>query len=322
MGKEFSPFIPEYLKKNRIEKFIPEWIQGSESLASSLSKSVFFEDRPLLLKGGNCIIPFKGIFPFDIKIQDGKIHSIGENLSDKEAFVLELKGKLIAPGIIDPHVHLGIFKDFDVEIVTETKSALLNGVTTLGLYIGGEEPYLKRLDDIIGKIEKGAFCDIFLHLVIFNQKQMEEIPIYYSRYGIKSFKAYMCGIPGLIPEVEDDFLIQLMETVAGLGNDAVLNIHAENYRLVNMATKKLKLAKPLSYSLEEWERSHPGFAEAEAIQRASFLSMQSGARIYFVHLSCKESVDVAKELRRRHKNLYFETTSPYLTLDIRQDTDT
>jgi dihydroorotase-like cyclic amidohydrolase len=131
----------------------------------------------------------------------------------------------------------------------------------------------------------------------------------------------MCGIPGLIPEVEDDFLLDLMEKVASLGPDAILNIHAENYRIVQRATEKLKKAEPLSESLAEWERSHPAFAEAEAIQRAAFFSKETGARIYFVHVSSRKGIQVAKDLKRENKNLFFETTSPYLTLDLEQDLD-
>ncbi|MCJ7593493.1 MAG: amidohydrolase family protein, partial [Desulfobacterales bacterium] len=158
--------------------------------------------------------------------------------------------------------------------------------------------------------------DVFIHLVILNRRQLEEIPVYYSRYGIKSFKTYMCGIPGLIPEVEDDFLMDLMETVASLGPDAILNIHAENHRIVRRALERLKKAAPFADSLIEWERTHPGLAEAEAIQRAAFLSRGTGARIYFVHLSSKESVEVAREIRRKNRNIFFETTSSYLTLDL------
>jgi dihydropyrimidinase len=131
----------------------------------------------------------------------------------------------------------------------------------------------------------------------------------------------MCGIPGLIPEVEDDFLLDLMEKVASLGPDALLNIHAENYRIVQRATEKAKKAEPLSASLAQWERSHPALAEAEAIQRAAFLSKETGARIYFVHVSSRKGIQVAKNFKQGNKNLFFETTSPYLTLDIEQDLD-
>jgi dihydropyrimidinase len=218
-------------------------------------------------------------------------------------------------------VHLGIFADFETEIMTETRSALFNGVTTIGLYLSGQESYLPLLDATIGKIEKCSFCDVFIHLVILNRKQLEEVPVYASRYGIRSFKTYMCGIPGLIPEVEDDFLLDLMERVASLGDDAVLNIHAENHRIVSRATESLKKTDPFMSSLAQWEKTHPALAETEAIQRAALLSQASGARIYFVHLSSGQSVRLAGELRKKHKRLLFETTSPYLTVDFEEEID-
>jgi dihydropyrimidinase len=322
------PFVPEYLK-GRERAFVPEWLKrgaGEPARASFLASEPSHHDpvsqkQPLLLKGGHLILSRERVLPLDLKIHDGKIVLIGEDISDNDALTLEMRGKYILPGIIDPHVHLGIFTDFDTEIVTETRSALLNGVTTIGIYIGGQELYLGAMEEIIQKIESHSSCDIFIHLVILTRKQIEEIPVYYSRYGIRSFKTYLCGIPGLIPEVEDDFLLDLMDAVASLGDDAVLNIHAENHRIVDRATKRLKKEQPLLDSLALWEKSHPGLAEAEAIQRAAFLSQESGAKIYFVHLSCAGSVHMAAALKKKHQNLFFETTSPYLTLELEEDVD-
>jgi dihydropyrimidinase len=332
MGEEKkTPFIPDFFSQTP-STFVPDWLKAVKpgstgktgdlgargSAPPSLAQS---SGKALLLKGGHCIIPHQGIFPLDVKIQGTKIESLGENLSDSQALTVEVRGNYVLPGVIDPHVHLGIFADFDTELVTETRSALLNGVTTLGLYLGGQDSYLGKLDEIISKIEKRSFCDIFIHLVILNRRQLEEVPVYYSRYGITSFKTYMCGIPGLIPEVEDDFLLDLMEKVCSLGPDAILNIHAENYRIVQRATERLRKAEPLSKSLTEWERSHPAFAEAEAIQRAAFLSKETGARIYFVHVSSEKGIQSARDLKQKSKTLFFETTSPYLTLDLEQDLD-
>jgi dihydropyrimidinase len=326
-----TPFIPEYLKKRRTT-FVPEWISrdkpsplAEKKVPAALRESPAYngipENTPVILKGGKCIIPNKGILPLDIRIQDGKIHSLGQNLSDNDAVTVEVDGKYVIPGVIDPHVHLGIFTAFDTEIVTETRSALVNGVTTIGFYLISQDSYLNTLDEIIDKIESRSFCDVFIHLAILNQKQLEEIPLYYSRYGITSYKTWMCGIPGLISDVEDDFLLDLMEKIASLGNDAVLNIHAENHRIVDRATKRLKKAKPAPDSLKTWEESHPGLAEAEAVQRASFLAKETGIRIYFVHISSKETIKIAKELKRENKDIYFETTSPYLTMSLEQDID-
>jgi dihydropyrimidinase len=305
MGDRKDPFVPDFLKQTETP-FVPSWMKETGSL---------------VLKGGHCVLPHKGVFRLDVEIREGKIHSLGENLADSRSQVVEVGGKYLFPGAIDPHVHLGIFADFDEEIVTETRSALLNGVTTIGLYLGGQDSYLPVLDEVIAKVERHSWCDVFIHPVILNRKQLEEVPLYASRYGIRSFKTYMCGVPGLIPEVEDDFLLDLMDAVASLGSDAVLNIHAENHRLVSRATERLKKRAPLSDSLSEWEKTHPEIAEAEAIQRAALLSQESGAKIYFVHLSCAESVQVASTLKKEHGHLFFETTSPYLTLDVEEDLD-
>ena len=328
MSNHEIPFIPEYFKKNRAT-FVPEWIgkdkqvsRIDEKVPAALRESFAYDhitgDAPFILKGGKCVIPYKGIFPLDIMIQKGTIVLVGEDLSHHDATIVGVEGKYVIPGIIDPHVHLGIFTDFDTEIVNETRSALLNGVTTIGVYLISQDSYLNTLDDIIDKIENRSFCDIFIHLAILNQKQLEEIPLYYSRYGITSYKTWMCGIPGLIPDVEDDFLLDIMEKIASLGDDAVLNIHAENYRIVNRATNKLKKAEPVPDSLTVWEQSHPAFAEAEAVQRASWLARQTGVRTYFVHMSSRQGIRVATELKRENKNIYFETTSPYLTLNLEQ----
>ena len=329
MSNHEIPFIPEYFKKNRAT-FVPEWIgkdkqvsRIDEKVPAALRESFAYDhitgDAPFILKGGKCVIPYKGIFPLDIMIQKGSIVLVGEDLSHHDATIVGVEGKYVIPGIIDPHVHLGIFSGFDIEIMTETRSAFLNGVTTIGFYLISQDSYLKSLDEIIDTIENNSFCDVFIHLAILNQKQLEEIPLYYSRYGIISYKTWMCGIPGLIPDVEDDFLLDLMEKIASLGEDAVLNIHAENYRIVNRTTNKLKKAEPIPDSLTVWEQSHPAFAEAEAVQRASWLARQTGVRTYFVHMSSRQGIRVATELKRENKNVYFETTSPYLTLNLEQN---
>lgn len=325
------PFIPDDFEKGD-RTFVPDWMtqdlkashplsRGEKGLENSFALRGVPEGAALILKGGLCVIPYKGLFPFDVEIRHGKIFSMGENLSATDATTLSLKGKYVIPGILDPHVHLGIYADFNREIVTETRSALLNGITTLGLYIFSQDSYLSILDETIRRIERDSFCDVFIHLAILNRRQLEEIPLYFSRYGITSFKTWMCGIPGLIPDAEDDFLMDLMEGVASLGKGATLNVHAENHRIVTRATERLKKTDPMGRSLSLWEQSHPGFAEAEAIQRAAALSAETGTRIYFVHLSSKQAIRVAGELRRNRKNLFFETTSPYLTLCLEQDLD-
>ncbi len=46
----------------------------------------------------------------DILIEDGKIKAVGQNLHAKEAEVIDCSGKVIIPGIVDAHSHIGTFQ--------------------------------------------------------------------------------------------------------------------------------------------------------------------------------------------------------------------
>jgi len=60
----------------------------------------------LLLKGGRLIDPPTGRDEvLDLLISNGQIERIGKSLAASTAQIIELKGKIIAPGFIDMHVH-------------------------------------------------------------------------------------------------------------------------------------------------------------------------------------------------------------------------
>jgi len=61
----------------------------------------------LLLKGGRLIDPATGRDEeCDLHCVDGRIEKIGRGLSVSAAQVIDLRGKIVAPGFIDMHVHL------------------------------------------------------------------------------------------------------------------------------------------------------------------------------------------------------------------------
>ncbi len=61
----------------------------------------------LLLKGGRLIDPATGRDEeFDVLLVDGGIEKLGHGLSVTAAQVIDLRGKVVAPGFLDMHVHL------------------------------------------------------------------------------------------------------------------------------------------------------------------------------------------------------------------------
>lgn len=349
------PFVPDWLTASRSrptaaplrnsEAFLPAWMSSwheaqtdqtwlarktgagpkaqrgisGQSAIDNLQVADKTAAEPLLVSGARCILPSHGIYQLDIHIADGKIQQLGTQLDRNGCRVIDADGCYVTPGIIDPHTHVGLFDAFRSEIPSESRSALLNGVTTMGIYLGGQRSYLDILADCHKDLAELSAVDAFFHLAIFTREQLEEIPIYYSRYGITSYKAYMCGIPGFIPSLDEGFLLDLMSQVAALGEETVLNIHAENYHIVEWATEHMREQHPQGISLPQWTQTHPDFAEAEAVQRAAYLAQKTGARIYFVHISSAETLQMIRQLKAAGSRFFVETTSPYLTLTDQTD---
>jgi dihydroorotase len=77
----------------------------------------------LLLKGGRLVDPFTGKDEStDILVVDGVIEKMASSITAAAAQIIDLKGKVIAPGFIDMHVHLR-------EPGFEHKETILTGVT-------------------------------------------------------------------------------------------------------------------------------------------------------------------------------------------------
>jgi len=93
----------------------------------------------LLLKGGRVIDPSQGVDAVaDILIEDGKISRIEQGISPSKAQskdvprVIDLKGKIVAPGLIDMHTHLrepGF--EYKETILTGSEAAVAGGFTTI-----------------------------------------------------------------------------------------------------------------------------------------------------------------------------------------------
>src|SRR5580765_31749 len=60
-----------------------------------------------LLKGGRLIDAAGGKDgQLDIRVRDGKVDAIGENLEPKGATVIDVRDRIVTPGLIDVHLHL------------------------------------------------------------------------------------------------------------------------------------------------------------------------------------------------------------------------
>jgi dihydroorotase-like cyclic amidohydrolase len=263
------------------------------------------------VKGGTLVIPGVGLIDADVGISGGKIVLLGDDLAGLAEEVFDAKGKLVLPGIFDPHTHIGNERSFDEEAETETRAAVLGGVTTIGIFLRSlEESYMLHLPAFRRAMDERSYVDSVFHPQIFTEEQISEIPLYAEKFGIRSFKFYMSGMPGIVKSITDDVLLDGFRTVASLGPDAIACVHCETGVLIDQARKKLQEKK--EGTLADWEFAHPADAEALAIQTALYLAKVAGAHLYVVHLSSRQGLEVVRNARRQGLHFTVETTTPYL----------
>ena len=279
-------------------------------------KTISPDAYDLAVVNGRVVLPDEGVFACDIYVKDGKIAALGKNGQANQ--IVDAGGRYVCPGIIDPHVHLGLFAALDEEIGSETKSALLGGITTIGCHIGSKGTHFDTYPDFHEKVACSSYTDVIPHLIIANTEQLREIPEYVGHLGITSFKVYMNGIPGMIPDVDDGFIMDVFGEVKKTGRKCIVCAHAENRDLVRRANRLARERYGPEASIESWDATHPDMAEEEAVIRLSYLAGKSGVPVYFVHITSKLAAERLRQIKFENRYVIAETTSPYLAIDKEQ----
>jgi dihydroorotase len=85
--------------------------------------------RPILIRGGRVLDPSRGTDEVtDLLVAEGKVQALGRDLGrPDDALVVEAGGKVVAPGLIDLHVHLREPGQEDVETVATGAMAAAAG---------------------------------------------------------------------------------------------------------------------------------------------------------------------------------------------------
>ena len=142
----------------------------------------------LVVRNGTLVIPGVGTVAADVGICGSHIAAIGDKLSGSAQEVLDAGGKVVLPGIFDPHVHIGNELSFEQEAQSETRAAILGGVTTIGIMVRSlEDSYFLHLPAFRWAMDETSYVDSVFHLQIFTEQQIAEMPDYARQYGVRSF---------------------------------------------------------------------------------------------------------------------------------------
>ena len=281
----------------------------------------------LRLSGGRVFLHEAGLVDADLLVSGGRIAGIVSPESPADAAeTVDVTGKVLLPGAIDPHVHLG--KDIRVprdpdDADLESASAVAGGVTSMLVYLMSADPYSEVFEPARAVMAEHSRTDFGFHFVLGTPQHLKELPGYVEDLGVSSFKFFMnfrgeegayLGMPGN----DDSFMYDLLGLTAD--HHAMVNPHPENIELVWRLRKEPRLET--DNPLKAWNATRPPFVEAEAQQRVAYLASVTGASVYGVHTSSAAALNAMNAQRLSYPNLFVETCTQYLTLSNESDCGT
>ncbi len=246
----------------------------------------------------------------DVAIEDGKIAAIGPDLGGA-AEEIDARGLHIFPGLIDVHVHFNEPGRTDWEGAATGSRALAAGGGTLFFDMPlNSTPCTvnaRAFDEKRAALEASSVTDfgLWAGLIPGNIGEMAEL----ADRGVVGFKAFLCdsGLPEF-PRADDLTLIDGLREAARLGLPVA--VHAENQEITRGLARKI--GEQDRGSVRAFLASRPVIAELEAIQRATLLAREAGAKLHIVHVSTGRGAALAAEARAQGTDVSIETCPHYL----------
>ncbi len=264
-----------------------------------------------VIKGGT-VVTADLSYVADVKVEDGKIIEIGENLSADE--ILDATGCYVMPGGIDPHVHLempfmGTHSSDNFE--SGTRAGLAGGTTmVVDFCLPSPDQSLLEALAIWQQKSSLACADYSYHMAVtwWSEQVFNEMSEIVDR-GINTFKHFMAYKGALM--VDDDEMFSSFQRCGALG--AMPLVHAENGDVV--ATLQQRLLSEGNTGPEAHAYSRPPAVEGEATNRAIMIADMANVPLYVVHTSCEQSHEAIRRARQNGVRVYGESLIQHLVLD-------
>ncbi|GAX05323.1 allantoinase [Secundilactobacillus pentosiphilus] len=268
-----------------------------------------------IIKNGLIVTP-TGVVKADLAIKAGKIAAIGD-LSGSAEEVIDAKGQLVLPGMVDAHVHInepgrGNWEDYH----TGSQALAAGGTTSMVVMPLNALPARTTAAEFNRHraiAEGRSYIDFALYGGLVPGNQPAIAPM--AQAGAAGFKAFMATTgsdePGDFHNVDDYDLYRGMQAIAKTG--LRLSLHAENAVLTDRLAED-EIAHQHT-DVQAYIDSRPPMVEVEAVRRALYLAKQTGCKLHFVHLSTGEAVREVHRAQLAGQDVTCETCLHYLTLN-------
>jgi dihydroorotase (multifunctional complex type) len=261
------------------------------------------------------VVDFKDDFHGGVAVKDGRIVATGtDDALPDAARIIDAEGRVLMPGVIDSHCHLGVAFPFAEDMRSETAQAARGGITTIFLYIRNKQPsYIEFYQERRALAEAEVCIDFGFHFGIQREEHIHEVPRIVAETGVKSFKLYFGYEPdnpiGIVP-ANDGWVYATMLQVAKIPG-GVVSVHCENTAIAGWIKREMVASG--RQDLGAYTESRPAFCEVETIKRMIFLAEKTGCPLQLVHTSVGAGPELAAEARSRGLDVTVETCPHYLT---------
>lgn len=260
----------------------------------------------MLIKNGFMINPAsKEMKKTDIRVENGIIQEIGtlEAVSDEK--VLDIDGCIIAPGLIDTHVH---FRDpgltYKEDLHTGALASAKGGFTSV-VCMANTSPVVdsvETLTDILNRAKEEKIRIYQAAAVTIGFKGQESTPM----EALKAAGA--CGFTDDgIPIVDGKLAFESMKKAAEL--NMPISLHEENPAFISENGINHGTASEFLGIY-----GSPSIAEESMVARDCMLALQSGADVVIQHISSGNSVEMVRVAKKLGAKIHAEATPHHFTL--------
>lgn len=304
----------------------------------------------LLIKNVRIIRPNQnGVESVDVGIRDGKFSRIEAGIRPEDAKeVVDGENRLAFPGLVDAHMHVGIYSPLAQDAVTESQAAAMGGVTSSLTYFRTGQYYLNKggayadfFPEVL-EISDGKYhVDYGYHLAPISGGHIDEMELLATEFGVPSFKIFMFygsyGLHGR-SDAQNKFLMigederydfahfefvmrgakRVIDAHPELKDYVSVSLHCEVADILNAYSKIVESEGKLE-GLAAYSAARPPHSEGLAVWIASYLAYETECpNINLLHLSSRKAVEAALMMQDvfPHINFGREVTVGHLLLDV------